>query len=213
MYEIGVETLKKMLSEGHVAVQYAWDHYEELAARKHTYTLYGPYSCGTGASIPSRLTPKRARNLSKYTRRKDFLVYELDDDYRVLRTKSVVNHTEVECIYYHFEFEGMIYAYPFRGTEKNFFADTISAWRFSDEKPVLYAEISKDSLFAQFFEYISTEKMLFTEYWYYPSSKYSLCGYPIDQNAPVGALNSPAARICTEEVPEYIDFSYWFKHE
>ena len=211
MIDLTLEDLKQLLLDGRRARQYAWDHYEELAARKHTYTLYGPYASGIGASIPSKLTPKRARILSKKTRRKDFHIYELDDDYKVLRTISVVNYTEIECTYYHFEFEGMIYAYPFRGSTKKMFTDTISALKFSSQKPVFYAEISKNSLFAQFFEYISTEKMLFTEYSYYPNSKYSAYGCPVDPNAPIGAPNSPATKLCTEEVPEYIDFSCWFK--
>lgn len=211
MYEIGIEELQKLLKDGRKAAQYAWGHYEELAARKHTYTLYGPYTYGIGASIPSKLTPKHARILSKNTRRKNFHIYELDDDYRVIRTISVINHTEVECVYHHFAFGELIYAYPFRGTTKEMFTDTISALKFSDKKPVFYAEISKNSLFAQFFKYISTQKMLFDEYCYYPISKYSVYGYPVNQNAPVGALDSAASRLCTEEIPEYIDFSHWFK--
>ena len=210
MHEIDINGLQQLIEKGKLAKQYALDHYEELVARKHTYTLFGPYTYGIGASRPTKPTPKHARKLQRSTRRKDFLVYELDENYKVLRTKAVINHSYIDCIYHHFEMGGITYAYPFDGTTKKVFTDTVSAIKFLNNKPIFYAETGENSMFAQFYEYISPEKMVFTEYWYTPTSRYSLQGYSTDPSAPVGALNSPAARICTEETPEYIDFSRWF---
>ena len=73
MIDLTLEDLKQLLLDGRRARQYAWDHYEELAAREAVYTLYGPYAHGTGAAIPWGYTPKRARNLTLKTRRKNIL--------------------------------------------------------------------------------------------------------------------------------------------
>ena len=133
MCEIDIAELKRLMAAGRNAAQYAWDHYEELAARKHTYTLYGPYAYGIGASIPSKPIPPKVRQLLKSTRRKDYLIYELDDDFNVLRTISVTNHTEIECIYHHYQLDDVIYAYPFRGNEKLMYNDTVSGMKYLEE--------------------------------------------------------------------------------
>lgn len=213
MYEIGVDGLQKLMNEGRNAVQYAWEHYEELAARKHTYTLYGPYAYHIGAGVPSKMTHKSARKLLKSTRRKDYLVYELDENYKVLRTISVMNHTEVECIFHHFEIGGATYAYPFSGNKKSLYNDEINVIHYSNEKPSYFGLISQGFIFAQFYEYVEPNRMFVSTYRFSPNAKYTRYGYPIDWNAPIGALNSPVDRHEAEEVPEYIDFSCWFKQE
>ena len=73
MIELTLEDLKQLLLDGRRARQYAQDHYEELAAREAVYTLYGPLAYNTGAAIPGSYTPKRARNLTLKTRRKNTL--------------------------------------------------------------------------------------------------------------------------------------------
>lgn len=212
MYEIDTEGLQQFLNDGREAAKYAWTHYEELAARKHTYTLYGPYSYHIGASVPSNLTPARDRKLSTSTRRKDYHIYHLDDKYHVIRTISILNYTNIECIYQHFELNGTIYAYPFRGDKKAMFTDEVNALSFSNGKPVFFGLLSKNFVFAQFYEYIDAGKMLVSSYQYAPNAKFSQYGHPIDPNAPVGALNSSISRHCREEKTEYIDFSQWFEY-
>lgn len=212
MHEIGIDGMHQLLLDGHRAVQYAWDHYEELAARKHTYTLYGPYAYNIGASIPSSMTPTRARKLLKTTHRKDYLIYHLDNDYKVIRTIVMLNYTKVEHTYHHFELDGVTYACPFRGTEKILPVNGhIESLKFSNGKPDFFGVRYCNFVFAQFYKYIDTDKMLVSTYRYFPFAKYNMNSYPIDPNAPVGALNSSIDRHCREEVPGDTDFSRWLK--
>lgn len=211
MYEIGINGLQKLLMEGRRAAKYAWDHYEELTAREHVYTLYGPHANAIGASIPSSLTPVRARNLTCHTRRKDYLIYHLDSDYNVMRTITVLDYTKVDCTYHHFQLDGVTYAYPFRGTEKVMYTDRVKSLRFSNGKPVYFGLLQKNFVFAQFYEYETSEKMMVSTYRYSPLAQFSMYGYAIDPNAPVGALNSCVDRHCKEEISHYIDFAQWFK--
>lgn len=211
MYEIGIDDLHNLLLQGRTAAQYAWDHYEELVARNSTYTLYGPYAHYTGAGVPSNLIPKKARKLLKNTHRKDYLIYELDEEYKVLRTTSVYDYTKIDCVYHHFELNGTSYAYPFRGNEKVMYTDSVVACRFWDEKPVYFGIVDKPLLFAQFYEYESSNVMTVSTYQYWPTAKHTKHGYLVDRNASIGALNSPVQRHCHKESIEYIDFSKWIK--
>lgn len=211
MYEIGIDGLQQLLSEARSAAKYAREHYRDFASRKHTYTLYGPDAYDIGASVPSRIVPSRARKLLKSTRRKDYLVYELDKNYKILRTIHMLDYTKVDCTFHHFELNGVSYAYPFRGSGNGIYNDAIYATKYSSDKPIYYAVVRSNYLFAQFYEYSASDQMIVSTYRYSPNAKYTIHGYPVDHNAPIGALNSPVQRHCTEEVPEYIDFSQWFK--
>lgn len=213
MYEIDITGLQRLLESGRQAARFAWDHYEELVARKQTNTLYGPDAYYIGASIPSALTPERARKLMHSTRRKNHMVYHLDENCKVIRTIGVRNYTEIECLYHHFELNGITYAYPFRGNNKSMFTDEVNALAFENDKPVFFGLLSKNFVFAQFYEYISAEKMLVSTYRYSPEAKFSLYGYPVDPKAPVGALNSVVDRHCREEVPGDTDFSRWIRSQ
>jgi len=211
MFEIGVDDLHKLLLEGRMAAQYAWEHYDELAARKATYTLYGPYAHYIGAGVPSNLTPKKARKLAKNTRRKDYLIYELDETYKVLRTISVCDYAKTECVYHQFELNGTSYAYPFRGSEKVMYTDSVVACRFLHGKPTYFGIVDKPLLLAQFYEYDSSNEMTVSTYQYWPIAKHTKHGYPVEHNAPIGALNSSVQIHCHKEVCEFVDFAEWFR--
>ena len=210
MIYLTLEDLKQLLSDGRQAKQYAWDHYEELAARKAVYTLYGPYAYGTGAAIPWSYTPKRARNLTLKTRRTKYNIYELDSEYKLLRVTQVLDSVSTNT-YHCYELCGVQYACPFVANRKKEGYGDVWALSYKDGKPHYSAFLSKNVLFAHFFEYVSQEKVLITEYAYNPVSKYTLHGQLTDLNAPIGALNSAVQRLCFEEEPMYIDFSQWFK--
>lgn len=211
MYEIDTEGLHQLLLEARSGVEYAWEHYDELAAREHTYTLYGPHTARLGASIPSSFTPVKARKLLKTTRRKNYLIYELDSSYNVLRTIHMLDYTKFDCTFHHFELNGVTYAYPFRKNEKKMYNDAICVLKFAEGNPVYYACAYSSFLFAQFYEYPAPEKMLVSTYRYWTNATHTQYGYPVDRNAPIGALNSPVQRHCQEEVPAYIEFSHWFE--
>jgi len=210
MIELTLEDLKQLLLDGRRARQYAQDHYEELAAREAVYTLYGPYAYNTGAAIPGSYTPKRARNLTLKTRRKEYNIYELDSEYKLLRVRLVLNSLNNHT-YHCFELDGIQYACPFLFNRKEKSRGEVVALNYKDGKPYYYAFLSQHVLYVDFFEYVSQEKALITEYAYNPVSEYTLHGYPTDPEAPIGALNSAATRVCWEEEPVYTDFSQFFK--
>ena len=211
MYEIDIAGLEKLMQAGHAAEEYAWNHYDELIARKHSYTLYGPNSYGIGASIPGKIVPRNARKLTKKTRRKDYTVYELDEDFKVLRTIAVLDYTKIDVTFHHFEMNGVTYAVPFYGNQKEMGGSDTFALQFADNRPIYCGIIGGRSIAAQFYEYQSDSKMIVTSYGYWPVSKFSRHGYPVDPSAPIGSLNSPADRGVSEESIEYIEFSRWFE--
>lgn len=210
MIDLTLEDLKQFLSDGRRAARYAWDHYEELTARKAAHTLYGPYEYYIGAAIPGTFIAKNARNLTLKTNRKQYLMYELDSEYNPLRTTHVINLVH-DSAYEHFELDGIQYAYPFVCNKKKIERDEVIALSYKDGKPYYYAFLRKNVVYVDFYEYVSPEKVFVTEYCYNRVSEYSAHGYPTDFDAPVGALNSPASRVCWEEEPIYTDFSQWFR--
>lgn len=210
MIDLSLEDLKQLLLDGRRAAQYAWDHYEELTARESTYTLYGPYAYGIGAAIPGEFISKRERILTPKTRRKKYIIYELDSEYKLLRTRHVfnsVNDTTYQC----FELDGIQYAYPFSFDQKRVGRDEVLAVSYKDGKPYYLGFLSKNVVIANFFEYVSPEKVLVSVYYYNPVSKYTSQGHLTDPDAPLGAINSAAERVCVEQEPMYTDFSQWFR--
>ena len=211
MIDLTLEDLKQLLSDGRHAREYAWNHYEELVAREAVYTLYGPYTYGTGAAIPWGFTPKRARNLSLKTRRKSYIIYELDSEYKLLRTTQVLDSERINT-YHCIELDGVQYACPFLPDKKSIGFGDVIALTWKDGKPYYSAFLARNVLTVDFFEYVSAERVLITEFSYNPVSKYTLYGYLTDLDAPIGALNSAVNRICFEEEPMYTDFSQWFRN-
>lgn len=211
MYEIGVEELHQLFLEARSAAKYAWEHYEDLASREHTFTLYGPEAYDIGASVPSALTPIRARKLLKSTRRKNHVIYELDSSYHVLRTVHMIDYTRPDCTYHHFELNGIQYAYPFRERGNCMYTDKITVLKYDHGRPVYYAIVSRGLLFAQFYEYPEPDKMIVSTYRYFHTAKTTPYGLSVDWNAPIGTMSSPVQRHCTEETPVEIDFSKWFR--
>ena len=59
MYKIDIDGLERLMSKGQEGVKYAWEHYDELAARQHLYELYGAIEQPLGACIPSNLVQEQ----------------------------------------------------------------------------------------------------------------------------------------------------------
>ena len=210
MIDLTIEEIKKIQLDGRKAAQYAWDHYEELVEREKVYTLYGPYAYGIGAGIPWGFIPKSSRNLTMKTRRKNYNIYELDGEYRLLRVRQVcnsVNNHTYEC----FELDGVQYACPFLFNRKERCRSEVIAVEYKDGSPCFLGFLSKNVVYAHFLENVSQEKVFITSYSYNPISEYTPHGYITDINAPIGALNSAVQRVCREEEKVYTDFSQWFK--
>ena len=219
MVDLSLEELKQLLVNGRRAVQYACDHYFELVSRKAEHTLFGPYTIHIGAAMPGNSIPKRARELSLQTDKKNYLVYELDSQYRLLRTKTVFCSAQ-ENTYHCFELDGIQYAYSFSFREKHkdspetIEADTdeILAIGYKNGKPYYSGSLRKNSLNIEFYEHISEEKNLVTAYSYNPTSRYSQFGYPNNPEAKINTPNSSACSSCREQKVSYTFFSHWFQH-
>ena len=208
MYEISMEDLKQLLKNRLIAKQYALDHKEELTSREHSYVLYGSYVPGIGASIPcNTVTPKRARTLVHKTRRKDHIIYHLDENYKVLRTILVLEN-KVRHIYHHFELGETVYVYTYESRVLN---DEVQFFRYVEGKPVCYGNILSNFVFVQFYEHIDNNRMLVTSYRYTPGLKRTVFGCLPNPEAPIGAPDSYVQRDCYEGTAEDTDFSRWFK--
>ena len=107
--------------------------------------------------------------------------------------------------------DGEIHPSPLREAKISVLDDMVLFLKFQDGKPICYGNLSNTMVFVQFYEYISPERMLVSTYRYWPSSERSIYGYPIDPNAPIGALNSSVHQRFYEEEAEDTDFSRWFK--
>lgn len=213
MVDVTVEDLKQLLADGRHALEYAWDHYEELVARESAYTLYGPYAYGIGAAMPGKFISNHKRKLTKRTRRKDYMIYELDSEYRLLRTRFVLDNKTLDCIYHCFDLNGIQYACPFLVTQKKVYRDEVLAIAYADNTPQYLAFLRTHSLLLEFFEDLSSEKMAVTSCYYSPQAIYTRHGYPVDLNAPIGALNSPVQFAHWEEDVICTDFSKWFEKD
>ena len=210
MIDLTLEDLKQLLFVCRRARQYAWEHYEELAVREAAHILYGPYAYHTGAAVPWSDTPKKARNLSLKTRRKSYLIYELDHEYTPIRIKEIFDSVH-RCTHHFFELDGVRYSCPFLPNQREMAYGEGTALGYKDGKPYYAVSFSRSRLYVRFCEYVPQGKALMTEYSYNAVSEYSLHGYPTDFDAPIGALNSAAQRVCWEEEPVYTDFSQFFK--
>lgn len=211
--ELEIEDLKQMQVARRRAIQYAWEHYEELSAREAVYTLYGPMDYTIGAAMPGHLVSKNSRKLTYKTKRKEYLIYELDSEYKILRVRHVFEYPIGNFAFHCFELDGIQYACAFKYDKKEFRCNEVIAVGYKDGKPYFCGNLSHNVVFADFYEYISPEKVRVTEYYYNPVADYSAQGYPLDPNAPLGEPNSPARRYYREEKLMYTDFSKFFKEE
>ena len=106
MYQASIDELHQMLVGMRRVADHALAHGEEMfSSVKHSYTLYGPYAYFLGVTIPSRLTPDRSRVLKKTTLREKYIAYELDSDYKIVRTVHIRDHSKITCTFHHFEIE------------------------------------------------------------------------------------------------------------
>ena len=212
MYELDRTSLDAIHAEHLNAAEYARKHYNELAKRKHTYTLYGGKAYSIGVQIPSSIIPMSERKLSKVTRREKYTAYELDENYNVLRTIHMLDHGNyIDCTYHHFELNGFHYAYPFRGNTGEEYTGQIAALKYSDGKPVCFATACKNQLLIEFYTDASPDSITVSLYVYHVTAETSYYGLPIDPHAPINAKNSNIMYGSREQRPHYVDFSQYYK--
>ena len=212
MYELNRSDLNTSLQEYLKAAEYARKHYAELAKRRHVYTLYGGDTYAIGVQIPSKFIHKASRKLVKSTRRQNYAVYQLDENYNVLRTIHMLEHgNKIDCTYHHFELNGIHYAYPFRGDTDEEYTGEIAVLKYSQGKPICFALASNGQLVTEFYTYSSPDSMLVSTYMYHVTAKTSYYGLPVDPNAPINAKNSNIMHYCNEQQPYLVDFSQYFK--
>ena len=211
MIETSYEELHELIEKGKRAKAYAWEHYEELAAREAVHTLYGPSEVFMGAATPCHLIRANVRKLTHKTRRKQYLKYELDQDYRVIRVVSVYPTKNGDYIHHVFELDGVTYGCPFKVNEKRFADDRIEAIFISEGKPRYYAQTYESGIFCEFYEYPTEDSRLNTGYLY--SKNCQTTSYQMKPNwdAPFGAPDSPVSKHCYDSTPQYLDFSIYFR--
>jgi len=208
--KMSVDELKQLIQDGRDAMRYAWDHYEELVAREAVYTLYGPSDYGIGAGIPGKFIPERSRKLLKKTRRKKYIIYELDSEYKLLRTTTMRDYTTAAYVYHCFEMNGIQYACAFHSDKKKIYFDEVLAIGCENGHPSYMGHLRTRSLLVSYFEYAAEDKAFVTTYSYAPFSVVKVNGYTVDPDAPIGAVNSAVEVGHWEEEITDIDFSRFF---
>lgn len=210
-HAMNLTELKQLIQDGRDAMQYAWDHYEELVAREAVHILYGPSDYGIGAGIPGKFIPERSRKLLKKTRRKDYIIYELDSEYKLLRTTTMRDYTTAAYVYHCFETNGMQYACAFHSDKKKIYFDEVLAVKHKNGLPCFLGFLRARSLIAEYYEYTVENKASVTAYSYAPFTVIKVNGCTVDPDAPIGAVNSAVEMGRWEIEMNYTDFSRYFK--
>lgn len=208
---LGYHELDWLILEGKLACEYAWDNYNELVARECVYRLYGPYCSRMGAGIPGSLVSKKKRELKKQTKRKNYHIYELDGNYKLIRVISIRDYTKIELTYHCFEHNGTQYGIRFSEDRKEPFRFEVDIVRYRNGLPAYYGIASCEHLIAHFYEKNTNEKMSVLCYAYCRYMKRTVHGYPVDWDSPIGGLTSPVEKGAWEEDVLYTDFSQYFK--
>lgn len=203
--DISPGELDQMIADGIVAYEYAWDHYDELFARKPEHILYGAVSTKLGAASPSHLTYTRQRILSSKLRRKEYNAYELDKEFNIIKHYTVLNG-KIASYYLHFWLNGIHYARCFYGDKKVNWrnAEHLHAIKYEDGNPVCYAIISESMVVAEFYEFVSAEKMIVTTCFYRPDNEH------LSWDAPPDSYMRPLTCGCIERIPQSVDFKRFF---
>lgn len=206
MIKIGYPEMYELIKKGCTAFDYARDHYEELNARPTVHELFGPPSHGLGALAAGHLTPPKERLLKRKTRRKKYVIYELDEAFRVIRIKHIGKEGKVQCTYHLFELDGIVYARAFLGETNRFYTHKTHAIKYSGGQPLYYAQTSPNYLCIDLYEYPCSNRVKTTCYLFLPASKNTAAGVPVCWEAPLGSNNSPVTLDYFEEEYHYLDF-------
>lgn len=209
-HKMSVDELKQLIQDGRDAMRYAWDHYEELVAREAVYTLYGPSDYGIGAGIPGKFIPERSRKLLMKTRKQNYIIYELDSQYKLLRTTTMRDYTTAAYVYHCFEMNGIQYACAFHSDKKKIYFDEVLAVKYKNGLPCFLGFLRARSLIAEYYEYTVENKASVTAYSYAPFTVIKVNGYAVDPDAPIGAVNSAVEVGRWEMEMTYTDFSRFF---
>lgn len=211
MYDINMDGLLEVMLRTRAEAKFARENYALLAARPHTYTLYGPEAYNVGVLIPGSLINKHARKLSpKPSRRKEHEIYQLDENLQLLRKTSMHDYDWEGCTFHCYRKGSTVYAYPFN---KNgaFSMDKISFIDYdAQNRPICFGVSSAVMLFVQFYEYISEDKMIISDYRYWPSKEYApLLHHQYAGNYEWYKVGPKMECSCMEEIPYLVDFSQW----
>lgn len=215
MYEISMEGLLEILLKTRAEAKFARENYTHLASRPHTYTLYGPDADNMGVLIPGSYITKQARKLSlRPSRRKEHEIYQLDENLQLLRKTSMHNYDREGCTFHCYRKGSTVYAYPFN-KDGAYSMDKISFIEYDKKhRPSCFGVSRAVMLFVQFYEYISEDKMIVTNYRYWPSKEYAPLLYHLHAGNYDWYKVGPKMEFsCTEEVPYLVDFSQWIKRD
>ena len=114
-----------------------------------------------------------------------------------------MHNNKIDVHYLHFQLNGVHYARGFYlGIKKDWENNQLlHAIRYINGMPQYYAVIDDDLVIAEFYEYVSDEKMLVTTYYYRPKKNW---------DAPPDSPEYPVHYDCAERIPQSIDFERFF---
>lgn len=206
MVQFSYIEMHKLIEKGCMAFEYAWEHYEELNLRPAVHRLYGPDASFVGALAAGHPVSPNLRTLRKSTRRKSYMIYEFDADFKILRIKHVKDYDKIDCTIHMFEWDGVFYGRMFRGDEKGYYSNYFFAVNNKDDRPAYFAHGSRNVLCVYFYEYPCDDRVNTTCYLYHPNSEFTSAGLRADWDAPMGAHNSPVTISQYDQPYTHIDF-------
>lgn len=213
MHEINMDSLLQIMLRTRAEAKFARENYAFLAARPHAHILYGPGAYNVGVLIPGNLINKRSRNLSrKPSRRKEYDIYQLDENLQLLRKTTMHDYGREGCTFHCYRKGSTMYAYPFNKGGA-YSMDKISFIDYDEKnRPHCFGVSSAVMLFIQFYQYICDDKMIVSDYRYWPSKEYAPQLYHLHSGSYEWYKVGPKME-CSyyEGVPYLVDFSQWIK--
>lgn len=210
MVELSYNDMHRMMDAGMAAYEYAWNHYDELNGREAKYVLYSPRAYGLGVLAAGFPVSPKDRILQTKTRRKNYLQYELDENFQVLRIRHINRYNHIDCTYHLFEKEGILFARPFLQDRKGFYRKIVYAVQITNGDPVFFAEMNDKRLCVDFYAYPNPNTVAISTVLYQPNSKYTSAGQLMSFDAPYGANNSPVSLDYREEEYHRLNFADYF---
>lgn len=214
MRDITLFDLDKLHAAVLRASEYAEKNLIKLKDRQVFYTLYGADSYGMGAASPSHLIKDKERTLSPILRRKAHTRYDLDQSFRLLRNSMIRKDGSIDCVYYHFELDGIRFARAFRAND-GFYYTGIHCLKLKERTPDFYAIVSPTSVYVEYYESPQNSydvSVPVTSYLYYPTRQITEKGLPICRDAPFGTPTSPVTAVCHyERILPNINLARFFK--
>ena len=209
MRDVPFSDFYKIKEEAKEAINYLLKHYKEIRSLEAKYFLYGADDVGIGVARPGSRNPTINRELKTKTKRRIYLEYCVDSDYKLLRINRYIDG-KITSVRYRVIVNDRMYfvrvtCHP--SVPPMIDTDVYMVHNVEGDIPREYAHISTDKIIHPvYIDPISSGKMGVTYYTFYNVDTYKDIGFMFDPDAPYGDIKCQARRYYEEEDLVYTDF-------